>query len=97
VHSYPDRGLSVRGRGLIQGLVTPPGAGLANEIAAQAFKQGLVIETSGAHDEVLKLLPALTISNEELTQGLDIIERSVAQCLSKRGSQAKILKIGGAR
>jgi len=97
VHSYPDTGLSVRGRGLIQGLVTPVGDGLANKIAAQAFEHGLVIETSGAHDEVLKLLPALTISSEELSQGLNIIERSVAQCLSQRGAKARVLKMGGAR
>src|SRR5690606_15455984 len=44
VHSYPDTGLSVRGRGLIQGLARPAGEGLANKIAAQAFEHGLVVE-----------------------------------------------------
>jgi hypothetical protein len=36
-----------------------------------------MIETSGANDQVIKLLPPLTISNEELCIGLDILERSI--------------------
>ena len=78
VHSYPMADLSVRGRGLIQ---------------------GLVIETSGANDEVLKVLPALTIPEEQLKAGLEIIERSVAQVLHEKGvsSSAHVLKFGGKR
>src|SRR5690606_4342920 len=64
VHSYPGSGLSVRGRGLIQGLVSPAGSDMAAQIASRAFEKGLVIETSGAQDEVVKLLPALTIETE---------------------------------
>lgn len=97
VQSFPQAGLSVRGRGLIQGLVTTPGEGLANRIAAKAFEQGLVIETSGSHDEVLKVLPALTIEPEQLTRGLHVIEASLAQCLAERGHKARVVKIGGAR
>lgn len=92
VHSYPNAGLSVRGRGLIQGLVTPGGADLASQIAHKAFEHGLVIETSGAQDEVLKLLPSLTIEEELLTRGLEILERSVAEVVGNKG--ARVLKIG---
>lgn len=95
VHSYPMAGLSVRGRGLIQGLVTPADEGLANQIAERAFQHGIVIETSGAHDEVLKLLPALTIEDELLRKGLEVIERSVAEVLDERGQKARVLKFGG--
>lgn len=99
VHSYPMADLSVRGRGLIQGLVTPVGDDMANQFARKAFEQGLVIETSGANDEVLKVLPALTISEEELKKGLEIIERSVAEVLKEKGvsSSAHVLKFGGKR
>lgn len=96
VQSYPDAGLSTRGRGLIQALVTPHRSGLAAAISARCFEQGLVIETSGAHDEVLKLLPALTISKAELQQGLEIIESSVAYALMHQ-SRKKVVKIAGAR
>jgi len=99
VHSYPMADLSVRGRGLIQGLVTPAGDDMANQFARKAFEQGLVIETSGANDEVLKLLPALTIPEDELEKGLEIIERSVAHVLHEKGvsSSAHVLKFGGKR
>ncbi|NLZ11705.1 MAG: diaminobutyrate--2-oxoglutarate transaminase [Alcaligenaceae bacterium] len=97
VQSYPSAGLSVRGRGLIQGLVTPPDDDIANEISRKAFEYGVVIETSGANDEVLKLLPALTIEEDLLRKGLDIIERSVAEVFEMRGVSAKVLKFGGKR
>lgn len=95
VHSYPMAGLSVRGRGLIQGLVTSAGDDTANEIARTAFERGVVIETSGANDEVLKLLPALTIEDELLMRGLEIIEHSVAHVLANKKGGAKVLKFGG--
>src|SRR5690606_32392327 len=97
VHSYPNAGLAVRGRGLIQGLVATAEPELANRIARKAFERGVVIETSGAQDEVLKLLPALTIEDELLTRGLDLIEASVADALSEDQPAAQVLKFGGKR
>jgi diaminobutyrate-2-oxoglutarate transaminase len=94
VHSFPEAGFSVRGRGLIQGLVCDDKPELANKIAQQAFSHGLVIETSGAQDEVLKILPALTIEDAQLTQGLELIERSVAEVLKQEGKKSKVLKFG---
>ncbi len=96
-HSYPNAGLAVRGRGLIQGLVATTTPELANEIARKAFERGVVIETSGAHDEVLKLLPALTIEDELLARGLDVIEASVAEALDQKQSSARVLNFGGKR
>lgn len=66
----------VRGRGLLQGIAFSE-AELASETSAEAFRRGLVIETAGPDDEVLKLLPPLTIGDDELARGLDIIEASV--------------------
>ncbi|OVZ57134.1 diaminobutyrate--2-oxoglutarate transaminase [Pigmentiphaga sp. NML080357] len=99
VHSHPDADLSVRGRGLIQGLVSGV-PGLANKIAAQAFKGGVVIETSGANDEVLKLLPALTIEEAQLKQALEVLDRAVAEVVAaeqpgQKQSNARVLKFGG--
>jgi len=96
-HSYPGAGLAVRGRGLIQGLVSTAQPEIANQIARKAFERGIVIETSGAHDEVLKILPALTIEDELLARGLDAIEASVADVLTENGQSARILKFGGNR
>jgi len=88
VQSYADAGLGVRGRGLIQGLVTAQEPELAGEIAQQCFENGLIIETSGAQDEVLKLLPALTIETELLKKGMAIIEQSVAEVLTRKTAKA---------
>ncbi|MGB6009104.1 diaminobutyrate--2-oxoglutarate transaminase [Castellaniella sp.] len=96
-HSCRGAGLGVRGRGLIQGLVTPVGDDLANRIAHRAFEQGVVIETSGAHDEVLKVLPALTIPYEQLEQGLEVIERSANEVLATLGKRPRVLKVAGGR
>ena len=68
----------VRGRGLIWGIAFED-VELASKISAASFEQGLIIETAGVNDEVLKLLPSLTISEDELIKGLDIIEA----CLKK--------------
>jgi diaminobutyrate-2-oxoglutarate transaminase len=62
-----------RGRGMIQGLVCPS-ADVANAISESAFRQGLIIETCGAYGEVVKLLPALNIPSDVLTQGLSILK-----------------------
>src|SRR5690606_8784378 len=56
----------VRGRGLIQGLLFQDPE-LASRAARKAFERGLVIETAGPRDEVLKVLPPLTISDEQLS------------------------------
>jgi len=95
VHSYPDAGLGVRGRGLIQGLVTPRASELANRIAHEAFRNGVVIETSGSHDEVLKVLPALTIDDELLRRGLEVIEHAVAGALGGVRTNVRVLEAGG--
>lgn len=69
-------GGSVRGRGLIQGLeFSDPEA--AGQVSGAAFERGLIIETAGPQDEVLKILPPLTITDEALQQGLDIVAESV--------------------
>ncbi len=70
-------GVSTRGRGMAQGLKfeQPDRAG---DICRAAFDRGVLMETSGPADEVVKLLPPLTISQADLTAGLDILAESVA-------------------
>ena len=46
---------------------------IASEICSRAFEKGLIIETSGADDEVVKVLAALTIPEETLSKGLEIL------------------------
>ena len=65
-------GASVRGRGLLSGVIFPD-LETAGKIAAEAYERGLLVETSGPESEVVKLMPALTISAEDLDRGLDIL------------------------
>ncbi len=67
----------VVGRGAILGLKWPD-ATMANRVSAAAFERGLIIETCGARDEVLKLLPPLTIRDDELESGLQKLEGAIA-------------------
>lgn len=80
---YPAQGFTVRGRGLFMGLVCDSDPTLAGRVSAEAFRRGLVIETSGAQDQVLKFLPALTITEDELERGLQIVRESLAAVLAE--------------
>ena len=68
---------TVRGRGLIQGIHSPIEA-FGELVAREAFKRGLVMETSGPDSEVAKVLPPLVIDDAELERGLAIMAESVA-------------------
>jgi diaminobutyrate-2-oxoglutarate transaminase len=81
--AHPDHGFIVRGRGLMYGLACDRDRTLAGRISKAAFARGLVIETSGAFDEVLKFLPALTITDEELRRGLAIVRESLDAVLAE--------------
>jgi len=74
---YGDGDINGRGRGLMQGLVFENGE-IASKICKHCFANGLIIETSGADDEVVKCLPPLNIAPGILMQGLDILEEAVA-------------------
>jgi diaminobutyrate-2-oxoglutarate transaminase len=80
VENHGDGNLTTRGRGMFRGLNCVNGE-LAGKITREAFKHGLMIETSGADDHVVKTLCPLTISDENLTRALDIIESAVAKVL----------------
>ena len=45
--------------------------------AADASTDGLIIETSGAYDEVVKILAPLTTPDDVLDYGLDILESAI--------------------
>lgn len=80
VESYPEANLVAKGRGLARGLEFANGE-LAGAVCKAAFERGLLMETSGPDGEVMKLLPPLTLTDEELSEGLAIITESVAAVL----------------
>ncbi|WP_370933720.1 diaminobutyrate--2-oxoglutarate transaminase [Amycolatopsis sp. cg13] len=80
VERYPEANLVAKGRGLARGLEFGSGD-LAGAVCKEAFDRGLLMETSGPDGEVMKLLPPLTLTDEELSEGLAIIEESIAAVL----------------
>lgn len=89
-----DGEFEVRGRGLIQGIQFEDES-LANKISHEAFKRGLIVETSGPSDEVLKVLPSLTIEADGLEQGLEILEESAREVI-ERSSARKTTSVSSA-
>ena len=50
----------------------------AQRVTAAAFERGLLLLSCGLYGNVLRLLPPLNISDEELGRGLDLLEESLA-------------------
>lgn len=79
---------TVRGRGLIYG-VEFSDPELAGRVSQACFERGLIIETAGIDDQVLKLLPSLTIDEATLMKGLDTIDAALgATCADSVGKVA---------
>lgn len=74
--------IRVKGRGMMRGLELPSGEHAAAVVKA-AFERGLIIETSGPNDEVVKCLAALTIDEDDFRKGLDILSEAVSEALDK--------------
>ena len=45
----------------------------------ECFKNGLIVERAGRNNSVVKLMPALTIDDETLIKGLNILKETIAQ------------------
>ena len=65
-----------RGRGLAQGLVFDDPA-VTSAVVSGCFERGLILETSGPHGEVAKLMPPVVITEEELEHGLGTFRSAV--------------------
>ena len=81
--AFGDDQLTVRGRGMMHGIACQNGK-IANAISQAAYRRGLIIETSGPDDEVVKCLCPLSIRDEDLTEGLDILRDSATEVFSRR-------------
>ncbi|WP_099157757.1 diaminobutyrate--2-oxoglutarate transaminase [Virgibacillus ndiopensis] len=82
INKYPELNGEARGRGLMQGIAIHKD-GLSGKICAEAFDRGLIVETSGPSDEVVKFLPPLIIDEKGLEEGLAILEESIIKVLGK--------------
>lgn len=85
----------IRGRGLMIGaeVVTPEKARskeekntldgeLAKLIKRECFERGLILETGGRHGAVIRFLPPLVITREEIDSVIDIFDAAIASVLA---------------
>ena len=82
VSKYGEGNFTAKGRGMFQGINCVNGE-IAGKITRTAFKNGLLIETSGADDHVVKFLCPLVITDENLKKGIDIVEQAISEVCAK--------------
>lgn len=85
VERYGEGNFTCKGRGMFLGINCVNGE-LANKITKTCFKNGLIIETSGADDHVVKFLCPLTITDDNLKKGIDIVESAIKEICAKEDS-----------
>jgi 4-aminobutyrate aminotransferase/(S)-3-amino-2-methylpropionate transaminase len=74
----------VRGRGamiaieLVDPLTGEPDAGLTARVSAAAHAAGVIVLTCGTYGNVIRFLPPLSISDDLLNQGLDVVAMALA-------------------
>ena len=80
-----DRIGDVRGRGamiaieLVKSGTADPDAKLTSKLAGAAHAAGVIVLTAGTFGNVVRLLPPLTISDDLLTEGLDVLAGILAK------------------
>ena len=74
-----DRGAMMAVELVADGDVAKPAVELTKSLVAKAYDNGLVLLSCGVNGNVIRFLPALTISDELIDEGLDILE----SCLAK--------------
>ena len=82
VARYGEGNFTTRGRGMFQGINCVNGE-IASSITSKAFEKGLIIETSGAEDHVVKFLCPLVISDTNLKRGIDIVEEAIRETCAR--------------
>ncbi|KAJ5666676.1 hypothetical protein N7462_011085 [Penicillium macrosclerotiorum] len=79
---FPDVISEFRGRGLILGVqLSPAFSAKAGDIITAARERGLLIITAG--DGCIRFVPPLTITEEQIQNGLDLLEQAIESVVTK--------------
>lgn len=77
-----DARITVRGMGCIWGVdFAAFGDDTSARVMRACFAKGLIVERVGRNNSVVKLMPPLVISEEELLRGLEILASAVSECI----------------
>jgi 4-aminobutyrate aminotransferase/(S)-3-amino-2-methylpropionate transaminase len=84
IQADDDRIGDVRGRGamiaveLVKSGTAEPDPDLTKALCARAHAQGVLVLSCGTFGNILRFLPPLSISDELLTEGLDVLASALA-------------------
>ncbi|MCK1412385.1 diaminobutyrate--2-oxoglutarate transaminase [Bradyrhizobium sp. CW4] len=78
VEKFPNYIEGKRGRGLMAGLKCRSQA-IVNRVHDVAFANGLLIESSGPNRDVIKVLPPITITDDELDRGITVLKQAIQE------------------
>jgi len=74
----------VRGRGAMVAMelvedreTKAPAKHAASRLIEECYRQGVIVLKAGTFDSVIRLLPPLTIEEELLSEGLDVLEKAM--------------------
>ena len=81
-HVRCDRGAMIAMELVEDGDVARPAADLTKALVGAAYENGLVLLSCGVNGNVIRFLPALTISDELIDEGFDILETCLDACLA---------------
>ena len=82
IDKYADRGIEVRGLGLMYGIEMHENR-LSKAVLNECFKNGLILERAGRDDSVVKIMPSLVIPMDLLEKGLNIVCDAVDKVLAE--------------
>ena len=77
-----DRGAMIAVELVEDGDVAKPAVDLTKALVGAAYENGLVLLSCGVNGNVVRFLPALTISDELIDEGFDILESCVASAVA---------------
>ncbi len=72
--------IQIRGKGMMLGIDVANGE-VAKSVVAQCFENGLLLGACGTGGRVVKLIPPLTIEQDDLAQGMAIVIAAVKQAM----------------
>ena len=55
-----------------------PANGIASRIIEECYREGVIVLKAGTYDNVVRLLPPLTIDEPLFEEGLDVLDKAVA-------------------
>jgi 4-aminobutyrate aminotransferase / (S)-3-amino-2-methylpropionate transaminase / 5-aminovalerate transaminase len=64
-----------------------PNKELVQEIIQKAHQNGLIVMSAGLYGNIIRLLTPLVITDEQLQEGLDVLERVIDECCHKNTLQ----------